>query len=715
MENAFKLSIDSNGIASLVFDLPNEKVNTFSGPVIEELEKIIDGLATNKEIKILAISSAKKGVFIAGADLHSFEPMASDPSHVSFMIEGGHRVFNKISNLPFPTVALINGACLGGGMELALACTYRVVSDSPKTLLGLPEVTLGIIPGWGGTQRLPRLVGLIEALPLILSGKSLKGNQAWKIKLADALFASEFFDAKAFEFIKKCLSKDGQNQIIRRRQQRGLRYQLLENNPIGRGFLFNKAKKDILKKTKGLYPAPLIALALIKETCRQSLETGLKREIEVFKENALTGFANSANLIHLFFIQEALKKDPGIDTDAELMKISSTGVIGAGIMGSGIAWLLSSRDIPVRMKDVDWNAVGRGMSAIHSIYAKMVKDKKLKPCEESLKFHRLSGSVDYSGFKNLDLVIEAAVENLELKQKVIAELEDVLSPNAIIASNTSSITIDSMSSKMKHPERFIGMHFFNPVNRMPLVEIIPSSKTSAQTIKTAVDICRKLGKTPIVVGDCAGFLVNRIFLPGVNEIVRIFEEGTSEETLSDVMLAFGMPMPPFTLADEVGNDVTYKVSKVLENAYGSRMAIPKLVTAMYENQLYGKKCGIGFYIYKNNKKKFNPKVKQLRKNLNIPQKKISDTDIRDRVFLLMINEAARCMEEKIATNPAYLDLALIMGIGFPPFRGGLLRYADKLGINYIVNQLKRYKELYGERFVPCKKLLEMQRSGESFF
>lgn len=715
MENAFKLSMDDKGVANLVFDLPNEKVNKFTAEVMEELERVLDSAAQDKKIKIMTISSGKEDIFIAGADLHSFEPIFKDPSQGSKIISTGHRVFNKLENLPFPTVALIKGACLGGGTEFALACTYRVVADSPKTAIGLPEVTLGIIPGWGGTQRMPRLVGLMEGLPLILGGKSVKASKAAKIKLADAIYAPAFFDEGVRQFVKQCLAPEGARKIKERRQRHGVTSALLEKNPLGRAFIFNKAKKDVLKRTKGHYPAPLVALNLIRDTYALPLKEGLVREEQAFVDNLDSKFKNAPNLIHLFFISEALKKDKGVVGDVKPVKVESAAVIGSGTMGSGIAWLFSNQNIPVRMKDVDWNALAKGFGTASSLYHKAVKDKKLNAEEASLKFHKISGATDYSGFKDRDLVIEAAVESLELKHKILKELEEVLRSDAVIASNTSSLKISDMGSVLKHPERFVGMHFFNPANKMPLVEVVASDKTSPETIVTAVDVCRKLGKTPIVVKDCPGFLVNRVFVTGANEIIRMYQEGVPQAHLDKMMLDFGMPMAPFILADEVGNDVGYKVSKIFEEAYGSRMAMPKILSLMYENKLYGKKSGKGFYLYEGDTIKINPEVEKLVKSINQSSKEVTDTDMRDRVFLLMINEASRCLEEKVVANAASLDMAMIMGIGFPPFRGGLLRYADELGIDYVVNGLNHLKELYGERFAPCKQLLEMQKNKKRFF
>jgi len=715
MKSAFRFSVNGDGIASLVFDLPNEKVNTFSMPVMQELETIIDNAAQNRDIKIMSISSAKDGVFIAGADLHSFEPMTSDGKSVQDMIDTGHRTFDKLANLPFPTVALIDGACLGGGMELCLACTYRVVSDSPKTILGLPEVSLGIIPGWGGTQRLPRLIGLEEALGSILKGKPTKAYRAWKIKMADAIFPTEFFENKAQDFLKYCLTKEGKKNIYKRRKLSGLKYQLLENNPIGRYFLFKKVKKDVLKKTRGHYPSAIIALDLVENTCSLPLQEGLVKESKAFKDNVKTGFANAKNLIELFFLQEALKKESWVPADIKPMKISNAGVVGAGTMGSGIAWLLTNRDFSVRLKEVNWQAIANGFRSVNDIYIKLSKEGKIKPIEASLKMHRLTGSVDYSGFQHMDFVIEAALENLTLKHQILTDLENVVDPACVIASNTSSLTITEMGKVMKHPERFVGMHFFNPANKMPLVEVIASDKTSPQTIATAIDLCRKLGKTPIVVRDCPGFLINRVFIVSDNEILNMYVEGASVKELEQAMFDFGMPMSPFALADEVGNDIGYKVSQVFELAYGSRMPIPALLKAMNDRKLYGKKCGQGFYLYSGKKMTFNPEVEKLRKELSIRCKSFTQQEIIDRVFLLMINESARCLEEKIVANAKYLDMAFILGVGFPPFRGGLLRYADTLGIDYIVNQLKRYQSIYGERFAPCNFLLEKQKNRQTFY
>lgn len=713
MNESLKFNINPNGFATLSFDLKGEKVNKLSLEFLEELDTILSQISQNKSIKILIISSGKPESFIAGADLRSFEPALFNPRNVAELIHTGHKVFNKIEELPFPTIALVHGSCLGGGLELALSCTYRVVTDHPKTLLGLPEVSLGIFPGWGGTQRLPRLIGLKEGLTLILSGKTIPAYKAWKIKLADAILPWQFIEQKLSEFINEIFSTKGKEQILSRRSPKGWRHFLLEGNPLGRQLIFWQSERNLWLKTRGHYPANVAALKLVEKTFSLPLKEGLQKEAQTFIESISGPFECSKNLIPLFFTREALKKYTGVPEGTQSRPVHATALVGAGTMGGGLAWLLSNNNYPVRLKDLNWESLGKGYAAAHDIYRKLLKDKKLKPGEASLKFHHLSAAVDFSGFQRVDFVIEAIIEDLEIKKKLFEELEKHLSPEAIIASNTSSLTIAAMGSSLRHPERFIGMHFFNPPNRMPLVEVVPGPKTSQETIATTVAFCKKIGKTPLVVGDCHGFLVNRIFAIGANEVMRMLEEGVPLSRLEKMMLDFGMPMGPFALADEVGNDVTYKVSKVFESAYGERMHPPEILKEMYDRQLFGKKNGKGFYLYKGKKSTPNPEINLLIKGK--PSETLNDIEMRDRVMFLMINEAARCLQEDIINNVSYLDMALIMGLGFPPFRGGLLKYADSLGIEYIISQLKDFSQKYGSRFNPCDYLLEMQRTQKPFY
>lgn len=713
MSEAFNLTIDPEGIARLVFDYPGEKVNKISLDVLDQLDSVLDGIKDNKQIKALVITSAKDGIFIAGADLKSFEGLFKDFDLAEKMIKKGHNVYNKLEDLPFPSIAVIDGVCLGGGLELALACTYRVVGDNSKTTLGLPETKLGIFPGWGGTQRLPRLVGLMEGLKMILAGSTVDAKKAFKINLADAIFASEFIKDRTNEFVSQILTKKGKEKVLERRKSTGLMSLLFERNPIGRAFVFWKSRSSVLQKTKGQYPSPLAALELVKQTYTMPLKKGLKKEVDTFIKSMSGAFKYAPNLIYIFFNSEQMKKDPGkIDETVRGKKVNSVGVLGAGTMGSGIAWLMSYRDIPVRMKDVNWEAVGHGFKSAWDTYKVLIKKRKLKPAQANRKFHLISGTVDYSGFDKLDFVIEAAVENLELKHKILKELEANVREDAIIATNTSSLTIDELAPALKHPERLVGMHFFNPPGRMPLVEIVSGKETSPEAVQTVFELCQRLKKTPVVVGDCSGFLVNRVFAHGFIEIMRMLEEGVPQERLDRLFLKFGLPMAPFVLADEIGNDVNLKAMRSFEKAYGIRMEVPKLLEKVNEKELYGKKVGKGFYIYDKNSKKINPEIATL-----VPEQngtKISDTDAIDRVMLAMINEAARCLQEDIVHNPGYLDMALVFGVGFPPFRGGLLRYADSIGIEKLMHKYDHLVSTYGERFAPCEKLKEMEAKKHGF-
>jgi 3-hydroxyacyl-CoA dehydrogenase / enoyl-CoA hydratase / 3-hydroxybutyryl-CoA epimerase len=716
MSENFKTTISPEGIAELKFDLQGEKVNKLSPLILDELEKKIDELAANKSVQVLKLTSGKNGTFIAGADLHSFAPVFKNPGIARDIIRKGHHVFKKLQDLPFPTIAVIDGTCLGGGLECALACTYRVVTDHPKTLVGLPEVTLGIFPGWGGTQRLPRLIGLSSGLDMILTGKSLNALKAYKSKVADAIIPYEFQEEKLKDFIASILTKKGKNQIADRRKSKKWLPYLLDSNPLGHSIVFSQAEKSVKEKTKGRYPAPLIALKVVKDSYSLPLDEGLKLEADTFIQNIPDGFAVAKDLISLFFVQEALKKETGAPPGTPIKPISSAAIIGAGTMGAAAAWLFASKGLLTRLKDVSWDLVGKGLAVAYATFKKGLKAKKITPSEFDLAFQRISGTVDYSGFEHADLILEAATENLDLKKKIFAELESRVKPDAIIASNTSSLTIAAMAASLKHPERFVAMHFFNPIQKMPLVEVVAGKDTSPETLATAVDFCRKMGKTPIVVGDCPGFLVNRIFLVGANEVMLMLEEGYSLAALNKTILDFGMPMGPFELADAVGIDVTCKVGDIFENAYGDRMHPAKILGMMVERGLLGKKVGKGFQIYSKDKNPvWNRDVSKLLESTGRKKSDLPENMILPRFLYTMINEAARCLEEKIIGRSDYLDMALIMGLGFPPFQGGLLRFADKEGIDKVVNTLKQLTTSQGNRFAPCQLLGTMQKEHKSFY
>jgi len=635
---AWTLTKNDKGIATLVFDLPGDKVNKFTEATLDELSEVIDQIG---EARALVIRSGKKGTFIAGADLTMFEKMLQDESLIRKAIEKGHATFSKIAALPYPTIAMIDGACLGGGCELALSCDYRIATDNPAVAIGLPETQLGIIPGWGGTQRLPRLVGLQEGLGLILSGKRLDGKKAWKIGLVDRLLPAEFQDEQLPQVIDEIISGK-----LSRKKRGGVLSFLLEKNPLGRALLFHLAKKEVLKKTKGHYPAPLKALEVVENSYTKSLEKGLKIEQEAVIESADNEFKIAPNLIKVFFGTESLKKQE----TPKARKVNGVGVIGAGVMGSGIAWLASSQGHRVRLKDINFEALAAGLKEISQIYKKLIEIKKMKKEEANRLLHKISYGTDSTGFKTQDLVIEAATENLSLKKKLFAELEENLPKESILATNTSSLRLKDIEEGMKYPSRLVGMHFFNPVNRMPLVEVVKGSQTSEETLDTAIKTCLDWKKYPIVVKDCAGFLVNRVFSSQANEVMHLVEEGVSPMKIEELFLQFGWPMGPFELADVVGNDVGAKVFKVLHEAYGERMAPPALVPLLVEKGLIGKKTGRGFYLWKGKKKVFNPEAEKLIKQFAKSQSSLSDNEILDRVHFVMINEAARCLEEGVVRN-----------------------------------------------------------------
>lgn len=708
MEGAVQFHVESSSVGSigkLVFDCPAENINTLSMAVLKELEAIVDTLVSTRDVKALIIASQKPSVFVAGANLKEIPLALKNPSQLDELIHAGHRTFSKIEALPFPTIAVVNGACLGGGLELALACHYRIASDSQKTVFALPETSLGIFPAWGGSQRLPRLIGLAAGLEMILSGKKVDAKKALKMHLIDALAPAPYLEEYAQEFLFSIFNKSERKKILSRRTKRSLYNILTEENFIGRKLLFQGARKALLAKTKGHYLAPELALNLIEETYALPLAEGLNKEIETALKNANLGFSQAVNLIDLYATHESLKKDPqGIPKEIQPAQIQEAGVIGAGTMGSAIAWLLTNHNYDTRLKDLNWQLLGKGNGKVYALFKKAWLRKKLSSDQLSFKFHHLSCSTDYSGFNRLDIVLEAAVENLKVKQELFKEIENAVNEKTLIATNTSSLTISELAGNLSHPERFLGIHFFNPVEKMPLVEIIAGQKTSLSAVATAIDFCKKMGKTPLVVGDCPGFLVNRILIRGLNEILWMLQEGVPMHQIEETLEAFGMPMSPFELSDEIGNDVSYKVTKMLEKAYGNRMKCPEILQMINDQELFGKKNAKGFFLYSGKEPSVNPDIALIVSAYSSKPQNLDDKTILERFIFSMADEAARCLEEKIVASPAYLDLALILGAGFPPFHGGLMKYIDSIGKGYVFERLKTFENLYGARFAPADSL-----------
>ena len=715
MSQTFTLTKNEKGVANLDFDLHNEKVNKFSGSVMLELETVLNDIKNDHSIQLLVLKSSKKDVFIAGADIKELVGI-KNAQEAQDKAERGQEVFNLLESLPYPTLAVIDGACLGGGCEFILACDYRIASDNPKAMIGLPEVNLGIIPGWGGTQRLPKLVGLQASLSIILTGKPIPSKKAFKMGLVDQLSAQEFLEKNTADFIDNILKKKVKKSKNKKNKLLNI---FLEKTALGRRLVFNQSRKAILKTSKGNYPAPLKALEVIEESVGLSLERGLAVEKRAFGEIATT--KTCENLIQVFFSNEMLKKNVGIDLNPDLKtNVQQAGVLGAGVMGGGIAWLFSNKNIPVRIKDLNWDAIAMGFASAHKIYGQLKKIRKIKDKGILTKMSFISASTHFSGFQKANVVVEAIVENIDIKKKALAELESHVNEETILCSNTSALSINSMSESLQRPENFIGMHFFNPVNRMPLVEIIPSEKTSVETLQHIVSLTKKLGKTPLIVQDCAGFLVNRILLPYINEAARILEESSSVEHIDQLIEKFGLPMGPFTLADEVGIDVGFHVAKILENAYGERMKVSELLCILHEDKKYlGKKGKKGFYVYNKKDKNINESIRScvqsVQKKLSLSVQEIDDQVIVQRCIYIMINEAALCIEESVVESAQHLDMGMIMGTGFPPFRGGLLKYADDIGLDNVVETLHTFSRQYGERFKPAPLLVRLAEEKSKFY
>ena len=696
-------TIHDNGVGVILFDNKDLDVNLLCEEVLLELEVLLEEISQNSELKIVLFKSAKKNIFIAGADIKEIKALDTREKALE-KVRQGRRILSYIATLKVPTLAVIDGAALGGGFELALACDFRLTTENPKTKIGLPEVSLGVMPGFGGTVRLRNLIGLQKALELILGSKQLNGKKAEHLGLVDACVPSGYLGFKEEQMILDILDSTKQQKILSKRHTPTLLERFLPS------LIFSFTEKEVLKKTKGKYPAPLEVIKHFKKIQDMGIYEALEAETQSFADLALT--KESKHLIELFFTSEALKHDRGVDKSTEVKKIKRASVFGGGTMGSGILWLFSKIDIPVRLKVRRGEQIAETLSAVNKNYMAIKKRRRLTQREIDLKIDRISADTQMRGFEKSDIAVEAIVEDVAAKQTLYAVLEEQFNADAIIATNTSSLSITTLAATMQHPERFVGMHFFNPVNRMPLVEVIRGEKTSDKTVATVIALAKKAGKTPIVVGDCPGFLVNRLLIPYIVEAVHLFEEGEDFKKIDNLLLEFGMPMGPFRLVDEVGLDVGYKVAKILEEGYGERMRTSPIFERIYSDLgLLGKKKGAGFYTYVKNVAEVNQNVVNLVKT----NRTFTDEEIIDRTVLIMVNEASRALEEGIVKNAQYLDMAMVMGTGFPPFRGGLLAYADERGIKSVVARLQSLSHAYGERFTPSDLLVTMAKNGTRFY
>jgi 3-hydroxyacyl-CoA dehydrogenase/enoyl-CoA hydratase/3-hydroxybutyryl-CoA epimerase len=703
MASNFHLEVGADRLATLTFDSPDKKLNVFTRTALQDLENVLQELTGRQDVGCLILLSGKAAGFIAGADVEEIARV-TDPVEAEAGSRVGQRLFAAWEALPFPTVAAIRGVCLGGGLEIALASTFRVASDRPDTRLGLPEVQLGILPGWGGSTRLPRLIGIAAALDLILTGRTVDGRKALKLGLVDALLPDVRFLDEVRNFALAHLGS-------KRRDPASVDFKemLLEKNPVGRKILFDQARKKTLEQSRGHYPAPLRALEVVRVGIEHGVKAGFDAEARGAAELATSKIAK--NLLHVFRLTENAKKEAGLP-GAEPRKISSTAVLGAGAMGGGIAQLIADKtNLPVRMKDVRNEALASGMAHAAELFDKQVKRRRLSVPESKRKMALLLPTLDFSGFARADLVIEAIVENLGVKQEVFAETAKHVRADAVLASNTSSLSIAGIGAKTPERGRVVGMHFFNPVDKMPLVEVIAPEGSDPVAVNTVFAYTRKLGKTPILVRDTPGFLVNRLLMFYSTEALWLLDEGYRMEDLDRAMTEWGMPVGPITLTDEVGIDVAFKVAHILRDAFGDRLPVPAWLDKVPDSGRLGTKNGKGFYLYEGKERKGpDPSVYTL---LGL-HPKVENPDagvIADRMVLPMVNEAARCLEEKVAKSAADVDLALIFGTGFPPFRGGLCRWADQESLSSILSTLERLASAVGDRFRPSDALRRTAEAG----
>jgi 3-hydroxyacyl-CoA dehydrogenase/enoyl-CoA hydratase/3-hydroxybutyryl-CoA epimerase len=672
------MEYDAEGIAWVVFDDPESKVNVLGTEQMRQLDAVLDELYKRKP-KAVVFISAKPGIFIAGADINELQRI-HDASLGADLSRAGHRIFAKIERLGVPTVAAIDGACLGGGCELAVACRYRVAADGPKTQIGLPETQLGIIPGWGGSQRLPRLIGLGAALDIICAGKSVSADKARRIGLVDAAVPSVVLRETATRLALG--------------QQRVKRKSLWTQNwwPMRR-FICRVARKRVLLRTEGRYPAPLRAIDAMEEGLRGALHEGLEGEAKILGEVSVT--PQCRNLIRLFFLREkysklvfnpeTVERTGPISAKVTTSPVEKVGVLGAGVMGAGIAQWCSARGLTVRLKDIKPDFVAAGVKRIADAYREGVKRRKMSDLDAQHGLARVHPTTDYSGFGDCDLVIEAVLEKIEVKRQAYGELAAALRKDCIIASNTSAIPIDELAEASGRPKRFVGIHFFNPVHKMPLVEIVRGTKTAPEVVAAAVEFAKRLKKIPVVVKGSPGFLVNRLLMPYLNEAGVLLGEGETIESIDEAMLDFGMPMGPLRLIDEVGIDIAYDVAAELGEAYKDRMAVARVLRQVHEQGLKGRKGGVGFYVYKKKKEeRVNRKLaKAIRRDVesrNAKKEPRSARDIQRRLLGVMIEEAKRCLSEGVVASEDDIDAGMIFGTGFPPFRGGLVVYARDVGL-----------------------------------
>lgn len=697
-------------IAVVTFDLPGESVNKITAAAKDELLEVLEGLGADSSVTAVVLTSGKADTFIAGADINAFVTIGSR-EHAEALSREGQAMVQRVASLGKPVVAAIHGACLGGGLELALGAHYRVATDDPKTKLGLPEVQLGILPGASGCQRLPRLIGVRAALDIILAGRSVDARRARRIGLVDECVPPAILQHTALNAAARLAG----GWRPSRPQPRGLVAACLDRNRVGRMLVYWQAQRQVRRRTGGHYPAPLAALQAVRHGLSRGMDAGLRREAKLFAE--LTVGDVSRKLVQLFFATTALKKDFGVEVDpAAVRTVARLGVVGAGFMGAGIAGVAALQaHVDVRLRDMDLARVAKGLAGARRLLDDRLARRRLDRFEHRRVSALLSGGADYAGFGSRDLVIEAVFEDVDVKRRVLADLETVVPDTCILATNTSTIPVTRLQDGAAHPERIVGMHFFSPVEKLPLLEVIRGEHTADWTVATAVRFGREMGKTVIVLKDSPGFWVNRILAPYMNEAAWMLVEGVPIPALDRAMTRFGLPVGPITLLDEVGLDVALKASQVLHGAFGPRLAPPPVLAALVAAGRLGRKSGRGFHRFERGRRRGVDRSVNELLDVRPSRRRPSARDIETRLMLPMLNEAARAFSEGVVRSPRDADIGAIFGCGFPAFRGGPLWYIDDRGAAGVVADLERLASIHGERFAPADLLVEMARGHRKFY
>jgi 3-hydroxyacyl-CoA dehydrogenase/enoyl-CoA hydratase/3-hydroxybutyryl-CoA epimerase len=695
-----------DGVAVIWLDQPGEKVNKISLDLLDGFSEILHRIESAPIVKGVVLISRKEDNFIAGADLDQFR-RAKEPAPVEALSRDGHVILNRMAAFPKPIVAAIHGATFGGGLEVALACHYRIATDDPRTVMALPEVKLGLLPAGGGTQRLPRLVGLQNALDMMLTGKNIYPRQAKKMGLVDEV-VNPYTLLRAAKMAALELAKEP----LERKKKRTLLAGLLESTPFSRRLVYKKARQMVQKMTWGNYPAPFRIIDCVEAGLERGLAEGEKMEEKAFGDLAMT--PQSREMIQIFFSMTALKKNP---LKEQVRPVRKIGILGAGLMGSGIASVSAANDMDVLLRDVSPEALGRGEKALWRELDEKVGRRILTPFQRDRIFSRISGTEGYRGFEKADLIIEAVFEDLDLKKKMLREVEAVVKEDAIFASNTSSLPITSIAEASARPGQVIGMHYFSPVPKMPLLEIIVTAETAPWVTATAVDIGIRQGKTVIVVNDGPGFYTTRILAPLLNEALVLLHEGADIEDVDGAMRQFGYPVGPITLLDEVGIDVGAHVSRVLGPLFAGRGIQPdESMEVLFKAGYKGRKNNRGFYLYDpsgGRKKDVNEEVYAF---FGGPKRvSIGEVEIQKRLSLVMTNEAAYCLQEGILNSPRDGDIGAVFGLGFPPFLGGPFRYIDRLGPRKVLAMMEDLENIHGNRFKPAGILRDMAATNKRFY